>query len=207
MPNHITNKMTVIKGDFELSQITTFNTVVPMPQALREIAHDGIATEVEYMLGVTKSFFGDRPTLPEIQEKYPELKDKDAIHKAMANQVMYGATTWYRWSINNWGTKWDMYEVGCKNNVLQFDTAWSTPMLWAEHFAKTLPDGVVIKLEYADEDIGSNAGSIELSNKGCVGKHFDNNSDEAWQLAIKLKNMGDECHKINGEWVWVGEEE
>lgn len=58
----------------------------------------------------------------------------------------------YRWNLDNWGTKWDIYhdkitlaetgwEEGCDNLFLSFDTAWSPPLAWfqkiVQHF-KTL---------------------------------------------------------------------
>lgn len=207
MPNHITNRMTVIQGQYDLSKITTFNTVSPMPRALKDTEHNSIAMDVERMLGTTRTFFGDRPTLPDLYDKYSEQNGDEVIAFLISNQITYGATSWLNWSIKNWGTKWDMYDVLCENNILSFDTAWSTPIKWVETFSKTLPDDVVIKLEYADEDIGSNAGIIEISNKSCIGNHFDNGSDDAWKLAIDLKDMGDLCKKIDGQWVYVDEDD
>jgi hypothetical protein len=56
---------------------------------------------------------------------------------------------WYDWSIQNWGTKWDVSETHeDENGYICFDTAWSTP------------------IEYADEDLGNNCGMYKLSN-GC----------------------------------------
>lgn len=207
MPNHITNRMTVIKGRYDLSNITTFNTVKPMPRWLKDADHDSIAMDVERMLGVVETYLSPRLTLPQLYDKYPTTQDRDAINQLMGFQIMYGATTWYQWSIKNWGTKWDMYDVTCNNNVLQFDTAWSTPMHWLESFAKTLPVDVVIKIEYASEDIGSNAGIIEISHKECIANPFSNNTDEAWELAINLKNMAGLCQKVDGKWIFVDEED
>lgn len=207
MPNHITNRMTVTQGQYDLSEITTFETVSPMPKGLKDTDHNNIAMDIERMLGVVKTYFSARPTLPELYEKYPSSEDKDVINKLMGFQIMYGAISWHQWSIKNWGTKWDMYDVSCDSNILSFDTAWSTPIKWIEAFSKTLPDGVFIKLEYADEDIGSNAGVIEISNKSCVGNHFDNDSDDAWKLAIDLKNMGNLCQKIDGKWAFIDEDD
>lgn len=201
MPNHIANRITVLEGQYDLSGITTFNTLLPMPKVLRDATHDGVVADVESMLGVIPTYFSARPTLPELEAKYSEKKDKDALRESISNQIIWGATTWYRWSVNNWGTKWDMYEVSCDNNILEFQTAWASPMYWFEALSKTLPEGVVLKAEYADEDAGSNAGIVKLSKDKCDGNHFDNGSDEAWQMAIKLNNLADLYQKIDGEWV------
>ncbi|MGM8871579.1 hypothetical protein ACS8E3_07815 [Psychrobacter sp. 2Y5] len=203
MPNHITNRITVIKGEYDLSTISTFNAVVPMPPALKEIEHSDVVMEVEHMLGIALTYFSERPTLPQLEAKYSEPKNKDALRQAMSNQIMYGATSWYQWSVDNWGTKWDMYDVFYNDsvNVLVFDTAWSAPMYWIEALAKSLPEGVELKVEYADEDAGNNAGIVTLSKDKCDINRFDNNSDEAWQMAVDLKNLGDLYKKVDGEWV------
>ena len=44
----------------------------------------------------------------------------------------YGKNNWYDWSIENWGTKWNAYDVRFTGHsdeklVLQIDTAWDTP--------------------------------------------------------------------------------
>lgn len=44
----------------------------------------------------------------------------------------FGASDWYNWSIINWGTKWNAYDVNYFPHnenafVVTFDTAWSPP--------------------------------------------------------------------------------
>ena len=39
MPNHVTNRITVIKGDYDLSKIKDFNDILPMPEDLQDIEH------------------------------------------------------------------------------------------------------------------------------------------------------------------------
>lgn len=51
-----------------------------------------------------------------------------------AERKLYGKNNWYDWSCDNWGTKWDVYEVDIKKRVfkngntqviIKFTTAWS----------------------------------------------------------------------------------
>ena len=46
------------------------------------------------------------------------------------NISKYGAVSWYDWSVENWGTKWDAYKSsGIPNDgKLRFLTAWSEPI-------------------------------------------------------------------------------
>ena len=74
--------------------------------------------------------------------------------------------SWYRWCIDNWGTKWNSNETFISNGVLCFQTAWSTPApIWERLNEEALKYGYSIYAEYADEDIGYNCGEICYINK------------------------------------------
>ena len=77
----------------------------------------------------------------------------------------------YEWCCDNWGTKWNAYGVVWSYDELYFQTAWNTPLPILEALSREFPD-VTIKVEYADEDIGSNCGTIIL--KGGTIIHEDN---------------------------------
>lgn len=199
MPNHIYNRLTVVEGDYDLNDIKSFNDVIPMPQELKEVTHGGVSMQLEQCLGITKSFFGDRPTINEVYSN----NDKEDVDKLISNYLKYGYTTWYEWSVENWGTKWDMYERDCSNKVLTFQTAWRTPVEWYKEFAKTLPKDVIIKVEYASEDFGYHTGLFELSSDGVVEHEFAGGSFEAKTLAVLLQGLEDDVKLINNEWIWV----
>ena len=64
-----------------------------------------------------------------------------------------GATGWYSWRLDNWGTKWDIYETHCTRidaNTLSmtFYTAWSPPI---PVFDKLTDMGYEINARYLDE--------------------------------------------------------
>lgn len=199
MPNHIYNRLTVVKGDYDLDSVKSFNDVIPMPQELKDTSHSGASMQVEQCLGITKSFFRDRPTINEVYSK----NDKEEVDNLINNYIKYGHTTWYGWSVENWGTKWDMYGRECSNKVLTFQTAWRTPVEWYKEFAKTLPKDVIIKVEYASEDFGYHTGLFELSSDGVVEHEFAGGSFEAKTLAVLLQGLEDDVKLINNEWIWV----
>jgi hypothetical protein len=50
----------------------------------------------------------------------------------------YGAADWYSWSVENWGTKWDVESVDAAeadgNSVsVYFDSAWAPPIAFYQH--------------------------------------------------------------------------
>lgn len=60
---------------------------------------------------------------------------------------------WYDWRIENWGTKWDIYNATCDRMdantlVLRFDTAWSPPM---PVYDKLVDMGFDVNARYLDE--------------------------------------------------------
>lgn len=93
---------------------------------------------------------------------------------------------WYDWSINNWGTKWNSYEyemLGLKPDSFKFafQTAWSMPKPVFDVLAEIYPN-LKFEINYADEDIGHNAGTI-LIEGGSVNVEYINEekfSNEVW---------------------------
>lgn len=66
------------------------------------------------------------------------------------------ASGWYDWRLDNWGTKWDIYETHCTRidaNTLQlnFLTAWSPPILV---YDKLVDMGFEVNARYLDEGWG-----------------------------------------------------
>lgn len=60
---------------------------------------------------------------------------------------------WYEWRLDNWGTKWDVYNVTMTRMddntlVMSFDTAWSPPI---PVFDKMVDMGYEVNARYLDE--------------------------------------------------------
>lgn len=152
----------------------------------------------------------DNKFLEQTKEHYCTDTDKAKEFIELGLQVNnnikeYGYPSWYRWSIDNWGTKWNACEPfwTCEN-ILEFQTAWSFPMpvikRLAQMIAEQIPD-VLIEFFYADEDAGSNTGygrfyegEIEDETYPEVG------SDAAYDTYNEC--WGEEFYKNdNGEWM------
>ena len=68
----------------------------------------------------------------------------------------YEVQGWYDWRLENWGTKWDVYETHCTridaNTLnLNFYTAWSPPI---PIFDKLVDMGFEVTARYLDEGWG-----------------------------------------------------
>jgi hypothetical protein len=82
--------------------------------------------------------------------------------KAIRNYRKYGYATWYDWSCENWGTKWDAYGQSRKSeNEFSFKTAWAHPFPVMCEMSKMFRS-LVFEIKYADEDIGSNVGHYRI---------------------------------------------
>lgn len=126
------------------------------------------------------------------------------------NVRAYGYPTWYDWSVERWGTKWNAYE--CErvlgSNVVTFQTAWGMPNKVAlALFEKA--GAATIQWEWADEDAGNNTGSLGLAHGKVSGGRLENDSAEGWGLYIDLHHDG-QCpdyleRQPSGKYLYVEE--
>jgi hypothetical protein len=84
----------------------------------------------------TGLFGGFLPVPAELVGTTAPLREVTDQTKALVEK--YGAADWYDWSINNWGTKWDVEPDGYSRpnpNSLSvgFETAWAPPIQFYEH--------------------------------------------------------------------------
>jgi len=75
-------------------------------------------------------------------------------------EAKYGRENcWYKWSLKNWGTKWNAYNTSCEGNKIIFYTAWSAPIDLIKKLSMIFKE-IEIELSWADEEIGQNTGRI-----------------------------------------------
>lgn len=120
---------------------------------------------------------------------------------AQANIEKHGASDWYQWCIQNWGTKWDINnEVGDTDEsedgrsvVMSFDTAWRPPL----EFYRTMEDdlGFGVKATYFEPGMSF------------VGK-WDDGDNEHYD--IDPENLDDIPQDLMDEWdisSWYDQDE
>lgn len=143
MPNHVNNEV-VIKDKEACAAIKKllkgkaydidFNKVIPMPLDIEA------TTEID---------FADKG----------ETKDSCGVplSVAAALTVKYGYPNWYEWSLANWGTKWNAYDIydcdGTDDCIPQFNTAWSPPVPVYLELSRRFPKAT-IKVYCDDEGEG-----------------------------------------------------
>ena len=139
-------------------------------------------------LNAERRFTMYKPRLSDKEiQKYTQYssfeKLADTGKQAIDNLLNYGATTWYDWCVNNWGTKWNSYDSWKDDeNGFQFSTASSAPHPILEELT-TRFTGVYFTHEWADEDIGQNCGRREYLNGECVGVYEPETHKEAVEFA------------------------
>ena len=98
---------------------------------------------------------------------------------------------WCKWRLTHWETKWNAYDCysmkGKDCITFVFSTAWSMahPVIEQLHLL-----GFQFELAYADEDWGSNCGTLS----------YDGKADITWQTATDLKDPGEFARNLWDEY-------
>lgn len=223
MPNHVTNRikfsgdskriraiMEAIKHDEMGLGSVDFNKVIPMPESLNitagSITDKGLKAYKDFVSillfdGANKGI--DLLNIPEEKEamflKHRTDIDDDewkAGRQAFRNIQQYGFPTWYEWSINNWGTKWNAYDcieiedASEEQGELCFNTAWSAPHPILSKLALIYPD-VEMEHEWADEDFGHNLGRVKYKGDTILEEYIPETTKEAYEFALKVHGYED----------------
>ena len=181
MPNYVRNIVT-ISGDKETIKKAkrslikkgnfSFNNVIPMPKSLAIESSSSVEDAIDAIKKGRKAI----AEFKKKQDKWHEGMGGAYIklgHIALKNIEKYGAKDWYDWSRYNWGTKWDACDVEVETAPceikLVFETAWNTPVPVFNAIAKKFPT-LAISVEYADEDLGYNCGTIVYEDGEMYGE-------------------------------------
>ena len=175
MPNWVYNKMTfdcsaekvnAIK-DFVRGEDSTFdfNKLILMPEELNLVS--GSDETIARSCAVARR--AGKKTSDEYEKPWATGRSfeewADLGEKYLSNIEKYGASTWYDWSWNHWGTKWNASDPWWDDYSVTFNTAWNTPEPIFKKISELFPDAP-FHVEFADEDIGSNCGTIDYDDNG-----------------------------------------
>ena len=102
----------------------------------------------------------------------------DLGKKYLNNYNKYGYCNWYEWSIDNWGTKWNVedscnviYDKDKKEYTITFDTAWNCPIGILKEYSKMCNDGELDWMFY-DEDYDGHTYITKENNKLVTKKEY-----------------------------------
>lgn len=110
----------------------------------------------------------------------------------------YGASDWYQWRVENWGTKWDAADADTIDDepdylTVYFDTAWAPPVPWLLKVAEMYPE-LRFRLEYEEpgcnfcgyysvvdgNDIDFEEGELEMVDPGTERLVDYDSTTERW---------------------------
>lgn len=210
MPNHVSNVLTIeatdrtvdfkkelkavlkkIKSGREKNvNLFDFNKVIPMPKELEgTVSPMTIISEKEYKAQEERVATGQ---LTENEKMWGGISRCLTAKLSNEYKRKFGADNWYEWKIRNWGTKWGAYDVVVNDNVVEFNTAWSTAPRVIEVLSELFPT-LKFSVEYADEDTGYNCGTYECEEGSTYENALEGGSEEAYELAFKLNGCFLDC--------------
>jgi len=234
MPNHVLNRITTptdIISTFvgeetdggEVYKTFDFARFVPVPECVsREDVDYGLETIAKICLGVMDlrestprdilKVVARNNAIRHLQEG-PMAKDIsdddfDKMVDMMRSYRICGSLNWHDWNRQNWGTKWNAYDVEVvSSNIVEFQTAWSAPHPVIEALAKKIDCGLLH--EWADEDIGHNVGWATYDAFGkMIEKHELSKTAEGLKLAVRLHKEDESLYQWSEErkcYKYVGE--
>lgn len=221
MPNHVMNILT-IKGSKErvreiLNEIKDeevgygsidFNKIEPMPKELEiecgSATNDGLKHYKDFVFVYTAFAKRTKDELLNIPEEKEEIflkarKDIDREEwklgrQAYRNELKYGAPTWYEWTNEHWGTKWNAYgyDDGCGlvgDNKISFETAWDSPLTLMKKLSVKYPD-ITAEVEWAEQCMGDGEGRYELKNGKLLSEYYPETQKEQSAFSDRVWNEG-----------------
>ena len=97
--------------------------------------------------------------------------------KALYNILQYGYFDWYKWSIDNWETKWNACECTCNPKTLSiyWTTEWSPTIKIAHEITKSCKHPVYYR--YAEEQFTEYTGEFIFNNGNVESYEYENNKN------------------------------
>ena len=206
MPNWVFNKV-YFYGDKSRIQklknflatedsVFDFNTIIPMPKELNLVS----GSDEDFSIKCAKAYRDHGLITTSFYEESKWQKEKMSFmdwvalgNKYLANKEKYGATTWYDWCIEHWGTKWNACDATWEgDNFVCFNTAWGAPEPVYQRLSELFPD-IEFSVLFADEDLGNNCGTIDYSDG-----HFSTVYEDSLEFACDVwgydyEEMREEC--------------
>lgn len=186
-PKDIENLVQFVDGE----RCFDFNKIIPRPAELDVEAggnegkstifylskHIDMLDDADFVSKLKRSIPFESWRKQDVINKGGGTKDEDGnLYKAgeqyVNNIINHGYATWYEWSINNWGTKWNACDpdvmMSNENHAeFSFDTAWSYPDPVIRELSMRFPN-VIFEIS-SEEESGEFAFDVKMKN----GEEYD----------------------------------
>jgi len=166
MPNHITNRLTIVTTDND--------RIREILESIKDDEHGMGSLDFEKIipppLGIYRGNVGQR------------------------EQELYGDNTLLDFARQNWGSKWNSYGYDDfpkyeSGSEIMFLTAWNRPEPVIVKLSEMFPD-VEFQHQWADEDIGNNVGTILYENGQEIERDVPTPySKEAYEMASDIQGL------------------
>lgn len=181
MPNHVTTELKapaqVLSAMLNEEGRIDFNKLIPFEGEFPWGGISGSAeTAAEKVLGTP---IDGHPLIGQLQQANRErvdikgLSDEDfeQFVQMLKNHRKTGFMHTLDFARANWGTKWNAYDqsVDLDSGVARMDTAWSFPEPLLLKLSAQFPEAQ-LDVRYADEDIGSNCGTLVIKGGAVVSR-------------------------------------
>jgi hypothetical protein len=200
MPNYCSNDL-LIQGNKEQIEQLKNQLITLDDMGYEQIKFENVFPTPEALVNVTCP---PRAEGGETEEEF-ELRQK-------TNKELYGATDWYNWRVQNWGTKWDSCGTHISNysdNELSicFDTAWSPPIGVLQKMGELYPE-LEITCYYMEEGMGfcgmffthdgmSSDEEGEILYRDEEGRELEYDSELGWYRYADTNEIVDEDECVN----------
>jgi hypothetical protein len=183
MPNHVTNIVyadrSVLESALNKDGHFDFGVIHPFEGSFE---WNGVCvdaeTAAEAVLGVA---LNDHPLIAALQDgsrskvNIKKLDDEsfEQFIQMLRNHRKTGYLHCMDFARDKWGTKWNAYDqvIELEDGRAKFDTAWSAPIPIFKALSAKHPEQE-IKVEFADEDIGSNCGTMVFKGGELVSQEI-----------------------------------
>lgn len=224
MPNHIKNRVELVCDIQQLNEIIQmFGTEVPATlnkthddallickhkteehrfcwlNLLTGKAHDHadlnqIGLPADYEPEINQGFF----EFPDFKKVIPPPDDPAYHDQPSQKEAEKSPNWWYKWNIQNWGTKWGGYAFKrISINTFKFETAWSPVPNIMSTISKAFPE-LTMNYTWADEDSGFNCGRAVYKNGLISENRPEGGSKDAYDIYFELNPDSKSKYKLVG---------
>lgn len=214
----ISEILDAIKNDEKGIGSIDFNKLIPMPESLDIECSSNTRKGLEIFkkfndkaknlikmidtIPNSKKFIFAANAKKEIAKEIKSMSEEDKKLFCLGNQAYeniqnYGAPTWYEWSVEHWGTKWNAYDFDYdKDKTIYFNTAWSAPHNILQALSEKYPE-VQLEHSWADEDIGYNVGERTYQGGERIYENIPlGGSKEAFDMAFSIRECSPEDYGL-----------